>query len=319
MKAEGILTFWGCRGSIPAPGGHTVVFGGNTSCVSVEYEDYVCIFDAGSGIRNLGNYLVERPDIHMIKGSLFLSHTHWDHIQGLPFFKPAFSQENQFTIYGEGKHKFSLSEQVEDQMQEPFFPVDMDTLFQARIKFQEISPAQNVIIGNEIVVMPFRLTHPNAALGYLLHIEDFRLVYVTDHEHDGGKLSSHVLEMVRGSDILIHDAQYSRKDLENGRKGWGHSAWEDVVELGQEAQVGQLFLFHHDPDMTDEQLNKRQYLAQQIFPWTLVAREGLKVPLTTFSVLPQSRVFPRDDECAPLKLAKKKSITQYLEKVHKSA
>lgn len=319
MKTEGILTFWGCRGSIPAPGGHTAVFGGNTSCVSVEYEDYMCIFDAGSGIRNLGNYLVERPDIHTIKGSLFLTHTHWDHIQGLPFFKPAFSRENQFIIYGEGKRKFSLSDQLEDQMQEPHFPVDMETLFQARIKFQEITPAQNVIIGDNIMITPFRLAHPNAALGYLLQLEDFRLAYITDHEHEAGNPSAYVLEMVRGSDVVIHDAQYSWQDLKNGKKGWGHSAWEDIVNLAKEAQVGQLFLFHHDPDMTDEQLNERQYLAQQIFPWTLVAREGLKVPLTTFSVLPQSRIVPRDDERVPSKLTKKKSITQYLKKVPKSA
>ena len=130
MRSEGILAFWGVRGSIPSPGIHTITFGGNTSCVSVEYEGYIFIFDAGSGIRKLGQHLVKREDINVIKGSIFLSHMHWDHLQGLPFFTPAFSEENQFTVYGEGRHKLSLPKILEDQMQVPYFPVDMDTLFQ---------------------------------------------------------------------------------------------------------------------------------------------------------------------------------------------
>jgi phosphoribosyl 1,2-cyclic phosphodiesterase len=281
-RSEGILTFWGVRGSIPSPGIQTITFGGNTSCVSVEYEDYIFIFDAGSGIRKLGQHLIEREDIHIIKGSIFLSHMHWDHLQGLPFFTPAFSEENQFTVYGEGRHKLSLPKILEDQMQVPYFPVDMDTLFQAQIKFREVEPKQVVQIEDDITATPFRLTHPNAALGYLLQIQKTRIAYVSDHEHKTGKLSQSVLEMVRGVDVLIHDSQYSREELVKGKRRWGHSAWEDVVDLALESQVKQLFLFHHDPDATDEQLNERQFLAQQLFPNTAVAREGLRVPLSQF-------------------------------------
>lgn len=284
MQSEAALTFWGCRGSIPAPGLHTVVFGGNTSCVSVEYEKNLLIFDAGSGIRKLGTYLMAREDLHTIRGSVFLTHTHWDHIHGLPFFVPAFAPENQFTIYGEGKRKLSLAEVLEDQMQAPYFPVDMGTAFQAHIKFQEVFPHQALRIYDAITVTPFRLHHPNTAVGYLVQIEDVQVAYVTDHEHNVGQFSPEVLRMVRGIDVLIHDAQYSRADLRHGKTGWGHSAWEDVVDLAREAQVQQLFLYHHDPEATDEQLNERQFLAQQIFPSTLVAREGLKVPLTKFVV-----------------------------------
>jgi phosphoribosyl 1,2-cyclic phosphodiesterase len=284
MQSEAALTFWGCRGSIPAPGLHTVVFGGNTSCVSVEYEKNLLIFDAGSGIRKLGTYLMAREDLHTIRGSVFLTHTHWDHIHGLPFFVPAFAPENQFTIYGEGKRKLSLAEVLEDQMQAPYFPVDMGTAFQAHIKFQEVFPYQALRIYDAITVTPFRLHHPNAAVGYLVQIEGVQVAYVTDHEHNVGQFSPEVLRMVRGVDVLIHDAQYSRADLRHGKQGWGHSAWEDVVDLAREAQVQQLFLYHHDPEATDEQLNERQFLAQQIFPSTLVAREGLKVPLTKFVV-----------------------------------
>jgi len=282
MRSEGILAFWGVRGSIPSPGIHTITFGGNTSCVSVEYEGYIFIFDAGSGIRKLGQHLVKREDINVIKGSIFLSHMHWDHLQGLPFFTPAFSEENQFTVYGEGRHKLSLPKILEDQMQVPYFPVDMDTLFQTQIKFHEVEPKQVIQIEDDITVTPFRLTHPNAALGYLLRIQKVRIAYVSDHEHEAGRLSQDVLEMVRGAEVLIHDAQYSREELAGGKRRWGHSAWEDVVDLALESQVKHLFLFHHDPDATDEQLNERQFLAQQLFPNTTVAREGLRIPLSRF-------------------------------------
>jgi phosphoribosyl 1,2-cyclic phosphodiesterase len=284
MKSEAVLTFWGCRGSIPAPGLHTVVFGGNTSCVSLEYEKKIIIFDAGSGIRKLGSYLMARQDLHTIQGSVFLTHTHWDHIQGLPFFAPAFAPDNQFTIYGEGKRRLSLVEILEDQMQAPYFPVDMETAFQAHIKFQELFPNQAFRIYDAITVTPFRLNHPNAAVGYRVKVEDVKVAYVSDHEHNLRQIYPEFLEMMRELDVLIHDAQYSRNDLKHGKEGWGHSAWEDVVDLAREAQVEQLFLYHHDPDATDEQLNERQFLAQQIFSPTLVAREGLKVPLAKFAV-----------------------------------
>jgi phosphoribosyl 1,2-cyclic phosphodiesterase len=278
MVAGGTLTFWGVRGSIPAPGLHTITFGGNTSCVSVEYRGHVIIFDAGTGLRQLGLALMarEKPPI---TGSLFLTHTHWDHIQGLPFFTPAFTPENHFVIYGEARPRYSLVDLMADQIQHPFFPVEMQDLFRAQIDFRELASGDTVEIDPQIRVTAFRLTHPNAALGYVLQLAETRVAYVTDHEHALEQLSPAVLEAVRGVDVLIHDAQYSRDELRHGKQGWGHSAWEDVVHLAQEAQVTHLFLFHHDPAATDEHLNERQFLAQQIFPQTFVAREGLKVPL----------------------------------------
>ena len=279
MTADGTLTFWGVRGSIPAPGLHTVTFGGNTSCVSVEYGEHVVIFDAGSGLRRLGLYLLARPASPPITGSLFLTHTHWDHIQGLPFFTPAFAPENQFVIYGEARRRYSLIELIEDQIQHPFFPVEMQDLFRAHVNFRELESGETVEIGAQSRVTAVRLTHPNAALGYVLQLNALRVAYITDHEHPLEQHSPQVLEAVRGVDLLIHDAQYSRDEIRNGKQGWGHSAWEDVVQLALEAQVKQLFLFHHDPEATDEHLNERQFLAQQRFPSTFVAREGLKIPL----------------------------------------
>jgi phosphoribosyl 1,2-cyclic phosphodiesterase len=121
MQTEGVLTFWGVRGSIPSPSLHTVTFGGNTSCVSVEYNNHVMIFDAGSGLRRLGLHLMARQEPHVIQGSIFLTHTHWDHIQGLPFFTPACVPKNRFTVYAEARQKYSLVELMEDQIQHPFF------------------------------------------------------------------------------------------------------------------------------------------------------------------------------------------------------
>jgi phosphoribosyl 1,2-cyclic phosphodiesterase len=278
MDADGTLTFWGVRGSIPSPGLHTITFGGNTSCVSVEYHEHVIIFDAGSGLRPLGLSLMARAT-PPITGSLFLTHTHWDHIQGLPFFTPAFTPQNQFAIYGEARPRYPLVELMEDQIQHPFFPIEMQDLFQAHIDFRELASGDTVEIHPQIQVTAFRLTHPNAALGYVLQLDALRVAYVTDHEHPLEHLSPAVQQAVTGVDLLIHDAQYSREEIRQGKQGWGHSAWEDVVQLAREAQVQQLFLFHHDPTATDEHLNERQFLAQQIFPQTFVAREGLKIPL----------------------------------------
>lgn len=279
METEGTLTFWGVRGSIPTPGLHTVIFGGNTSCVSIEYGDHVVIFDAGSGLRCLGLNLSASHEPQTIKGSLFLTHTHWDHIQGLPFFTPAFAPANQFAIYGEARQTYNLVELMQGQIQHPFFPVEMQDLFRAHVNFQEIGVGATVQVTPQMWVTCFRLNHPNAAIGYVLQVEEVRIAYVTDHEHTLEQLSPQVLQAVAGVDILIHDAQYSRDEMRQGKLGWGHSAWEDVVQHAIEAQVKHLYLFHHDPQATDEQLNERQFLAQQRFPPTFVAREGLKIPL----------------------------------------
>ena len=256
-----------------------MVFGGNTSCVSVEYQDHVVIFDAGTGLRKLGHHLMAKGDPETVKGSLFLTHTHWDHIQGLPFFGPALAPGNHFTIYGEGKRKYNLFQLIEGQFQNPFFPVEMEDLYQANLHFQEIGSNDTVTISRGVQIKSFRLQHPNAAIGYILDLEGVRVAYVTDHEHEVGTLSQTVLKETSGADILIHDAQYTREELRQDKKGWGHSAWEDVVQLAIKAEVKQLFLFHHDPEITDEQLNERQFMAQRMFPQTFVAREGLKLPL----------------------------------------
>jgi phosphoribosyl 1,2-cyclic phosphodiesterase len=245
----------------------------------VEHEDCILIFDAGSGIRQLGEYLMAREDLPRIKGNLFITHTHWDHIQGLPFFVPAYMEENRFSIYGEHREKSPLTELLEDQMQAPYFPVKMGEAFDAQTSFHDFQVGETIAVMAGIDVVPFRTVHPNLCVGYLARLGDYRVAYVPDHEHRTGKIDANVLKHVKDADVLIHDAHFTREELEKGKSGWGHSAWEDAVALAIEANVKKLFLFHHAPEATDEVLNERQFLAQQIFPDAFVAREGLKVPL----------------------------------------
>ncbi len=281
MNNQARLTFWGCRGSIPTPGPQTVVFGGNTSCVSIEYGSELLIFDAGTGIRELGQHLLSGPRRDIRQGRIFLSHTHWDHIQGLPFFRPAFYPGLPFTIYGERKGERSLTDVLAAQMQTPFFPVSMVAGFQGQVELQEVVPEQSVPIGSDITVTPFRLHHPGGAVGYRIRIGEVDIAYVTDHEHPVGRVAPDILAAVYGVDLLVHDAQYSRDELRQGKTGWGHSAWEDVIDLARAAQVQQLFLFHHDPTRTDEELRVRESLAQDLFSPVRVAREGLQVDLSS--------------------------------------
>lgn len=279
MNENNNIKFWGVRGSIPAPEINTLKYGGNTSCVSIEYNNYFLIFDAGSGIRKLGQYLSSRKDIATIKGSVFLTHTHWDHIQGLPFFIPVFRKENKFHIFGESKKKYSLPDLLEDQMQAPFFPISMNDLFKAKIKFIEVTPEVQINYVDNIRIIPIKLNHPNSSIGYIAEIAGVKAAYITDNELSEDDDAFNLISKLKNVDILIHDSQYTKKEIKNEKKGWGHSAWEDVVELSQKAAVKKVFLYHHDPDKTDDELDELQYKAQTLYKNTFVAREGLKIPL----------------------------------------
>ena len=269
------LTFWGVRGSIAACGMETIRHGGNTSCVSIEHGDCLVILDAGTGIRKLGTHLLGRGRPGGVEGSILLSHEHWDHIQGLPFFAPLFSAGHRLVIYGEPKDR-GLEDIIRNQMRAPYFPIALDA-FEASIRFVEVGPGQEIGLGEGVRATTHRLNHPNGALGYLLNVAGKKVAYVTDHEHEPGRLSPDVVAMVRGADILIHDSQYSRDLLQRDRGGWGHSAWEDVVDLAIEARVETLYLFHHDPDATDDDLDERLSRARERFPGSRMAKEGLTV------------------------------------------
>ena len=280
IREKGVITFWGVRGSIPTPGKNTVVHGGNTSCVSVEYADHLIILDAGTGIRKLGTNLLSRP-APPAKGHIFISHYHWDHIQGIPFFAPAFDPGKQFRICGEPRESMSLERILEGQMHVPFFPVEMDRVFEADIDFAPLVCDEPFVIDEEtpITLTPFRAFHPNMAFGFLLDLNGYRIAYLPDNELDESLDQGNLRDVLRGVNILIHDAQFTREQIRNGKRGWGHSAFEDVAELARDADCGRLFLFHHDPDSDDTDLEERQLMAQEIFRNTMTAHEGLHVPL----------------------------------------
>jgi phosphoribosyl 1,2-cyclic phosphodiesterase len=225
------VRFWGVRGSIPTPGPGTVRYGGNTSCVSVEAAGHdLLVLDAGSGIRLLGLDLIECKRLP-VTAHLFLSHTHWDHIQGFPFFAPAFIPGNSICIYGAAGSDEGLIEALEGQMLHRYFPVTLDELG-ASFSFQRITPGSHEVGGARITVAP--LHHPGSTVGYRLELNGCIVAYVTDTEPLGAadrpQIDPATLLLARDADVLIHDAQYTDEEYPK-KVGWGHSPVSHVVDL----------------------------------------------------------------------------------------
>jgi phosphoribosyl 1,2-cyclic phosphodiesterase len=257
------LRFWGTRGSIPSPGLATARYGGNTPCVELRTaEGWLVILDAGTGIRELGRALMTRANGDCVEGDIFLTHAHWDHIQGIPFFAPLFHRGNHFTIWGSRSLQTSIDRVVRDQMSPVVFPVSFEEL-QARIDFQELAEERRAGSGYEVAAMAVR--HPGGALGYRF-TESNRtgggLVYVSDNELSAAarydaprEWRDRFVEFVRGAAVLVHDTMY-RADEYRNFVGWGHSTYEDAVELALEASVDRLVLFHHHPERTDDEVDR---------------------------------------------------------------
>ncbi|MDE3053848.1 MAG: MBL fold metallo-hydrolase [Gemmatimonadota bacterium] len=258
------LQFWGTRGSIPSPGPQTVRYGGNTPSVEVRTTDgWLIILDAGTGLRELGRSLLARANGAPITGDIFLTHAHWDHIQGIPFFAPIFHRGNHFTIWGAKTLETSIDRVVRDQMSPVVFPVTFEEL-DARIDFSEI--AQDPETRNGFRVSAYPVRHPGGALGYRFAETapgSPAFVYVSDNElGTGGKYDTPdgwragLVEFVRGATVLVHDTTYTTEEYEQYR-GWGHSTYADAVGLALEAGVERLVLFHHKPERSDDELDRR--------------------------------------------------------------
>ena len=257
------VQFWGTRGSIPSPGARTVKYGGNTPCTEVRTGDgWLVILDAGTGIRELGRSLLERANGAPVRGDIFLTHAHWDHIQGLPFFAPIFGRGNHFTIWGASALETSIDRVVRDQMSPVVFPVTFEEL-DATIDFQGIGIETRKGTGYE--VSAFNVRHPGGCLGYRFRERAGQggLAYVSDNElGPGGKYDvpagwrEQFVHWMEGADVLVHDAFYTTDEYDHHR-GWGHSTYREAVELAIEAKVGMLVLFHHKPERSDEELDKR--------------------------------------------------------------
>ena len=257
------IRFWGTRGSLATPGPDTVRYGGNTSCVEARMDDgAIVIFDCGTGAHGLGRALMQEHD-GPVSGHVLISHTHWDHIQGIPFFDPFFEPGNEWHIYGPRGLGSSLRETLAGQMQYTYFPITLDQL-EARIEFHDLVEG-GFGIGDSVVTTQY-LHHPALTLGYRIEANGVRVVYASDHEPHlpslaeqgyrptGGEDDRHAA-FIADADLLIHDAQYTAEEYPE-KQGWGHSTVEYVVDTALAAGVRRVALFHHDPLRDDKAVDE---------------------------------------------------------------
>jgi phosphoribosyl 1,2-cyclic phosphodiesterase len=264
------VRFWGVRGSVATSGSAFLGTGGNTTCIEVRAGAELIIFDAGTGLVPLGQTLGSP-----LRATFLLTHFHWDHIQGFPFFGPAYQRGNHLTLFGPGARDKEVKAAFEHQMQPPHFPVTLDAL-QARIDFRGLRPGDELRIGPASVRTGV-LNHPQSCLGYRISMDGASVVLATDTEPmEGAEVDPGVLDLARGADLLIHDAQYTEEQYHLcGRRGWGHSTYSTACQVAAEAGVKQLVLFHHDPSHDDRAVGEIEQAARSLFPNTLLAREGM--------------------------------------------
>jgi len=260
------------------PGKSSLKYGGNTSCVEIAYDKTLIICDAGTGIRVLGEDLMKRREKVSIQATILLSHVHWDHYIGLPFFKPLYVSKNEFVIGGPKPKGMNFGEAIRKVMQPPYFPIPVSAV-PSHLTFKNI-PEKKFRIG-DVDVIPFRVNHPGGAFGWRFDFPSGKsVVHVTDNEPSDQAAKCAMAKWACGADILIHDAQYTDK-LYKKRKGWGHSPYAYPVEIAKLAAVKKLFLFHFDPDASDAELSKVLLSARKLsrgFSCEL-ATEGLAIAL----------------------------------------
>lgn len=299
------LVFWGVRGSTPTIERDSGRYGGNTPCLELMAPDGVrFIFDCGTGLRMLGKHLrnssppwTEGQGEAGIDAHVLVTHYHWDHIQGIPFFHPFFEAQNRFHFYS-FQSKFlgrnSLRQVLESQLSSPYFPVDVSKMHAART-FREVSGGEKWKIHGTTVTTTW-LNHPQDCLAYRLDTSAGSIVYATDTEPGLAERDRSLRELAHGADVLIYDAQYSPEQLASARKGWGHSSWLEGVKIARDSKVGNLVLFHHDPDSTSRIIDGFLSAARQEFPATWAAMEGMSMTLSDRGVavhLPKSRMGQR--------------------------
>jgi len=251
-------------------------YGGNTPCVELICGPHTLIFDAGTGIRQLGNALVKAANTNDF--DIFLSHGHIDHVVGLPFFAPLFVKNQVVRVWGGNLQAAGgVKQAVKKLMSFPFFPLQVDAL-QARLEFHDFSAGDTINPRPDIALRTAPLNHPGGATGYRVDYGDRSVAYITDVEIGAGALDPTLISLVRGVSLLILDTTYANEELPS-HVGWGHSSWQQGVALANAAGAEQLCLFHHDPDHDDDLMDKIAAKAEASRPGTIVAREGLKVDI----------------------------------------
>ncbi len=263
------VKFWGVRGSIATPTPENLGYGGNTTCLEVRSPDGILVIDAGTGVRNLGAALQQEFADSSCSLAMLLTHFHWDHIQGLPFFVPLYSPVNEITFLS-SQPAAKIEDILGGQMVTPYFPVNFDVLSAKRNFVGEIAASFRF---NGFEVQSFPLNHPQGATGYRLEHEGAAIVHASDFEPGDARLDRILRKHAENADVLIVDAQYTPQEYEK-KRGWGHSTWLEATRIARECNVKQLVLFHHDPSHTDGDMDKIVICAQQHFENTVAAREG---------------------------------------------
>ncbi len=266
------VTFWGVRGAIPTPQLENLGFGGQTPCVELEAEGKRIVLDAGTGLRQLGYRMLHGLGPLGLNEDILLSHFHWDHVQGIPYFAPLF--KNGIFRFHSLLPVESLHATLSALMAAPFFPLAFDATAATKEfrQFKSFSPFE---IG-PFLIRPFPLRHPQGCTGFRIECNGQIVVYATDYEHGDAESDAILLEHAGGADILIADSQYTPEEYRQCI-GWGHSTWLEAAELAKRAKAKHLILFHHDPLRDDESLSETVVLARRVFASTDASREGTTI------------------------------------------
>lgn len=268
------VKFWGVRGSIACPSPDHMVYGGNTSCIAVTIGEDVIILDSGTGIRNLGQDLKKRG---VSEATLLLTHTHWDHINGFPFFAPAFDPAFRLRIMAghlEGKPG-GIRAVLANQMENPTFPVPL-TAMRGILNFEDFRAGESFNPFDGVLVRTAPLRHPNGSTAYRIEARGMSVCYVTDTEHVPGQPDENILGLIKDADLVIYDSTYTDEEWP-AKVGWGHSTWQEGVRLARAAGAKKLIIFHHDPDHTDSFMKDLEDEARRTWDGTLVARDGMEL------------------------------------------
>jgi phosphoribosyl 1,2-cyclic phosphodiesterase len=265
------VRFWGVRGSIACPGDDFRRYGGNTACVDVRCGDHLVVFDAGTGMRPLGNLLARSAQT--IEADIFLSHFHMDHVNGLPFFAPFYQSGNRLRVWaGNLLPERRIEEAMRTIMADPLYPTGVGA-FKAAVEFRDFRAGEALRPRAGMALRTAPLNHPGRATGYRLEFGGKSIAYVTDTEHRAGRLDDRVLDLAAGVDVMIYDGNYTDAEWQS-RIGWGHSTWQEGVRLADAAGARRLVVFHHDPEHDDGFLDRVASEAEAMRPGTLVAAEG---------------------------------------------
>ncbi len=266
------LRFWGVRGSIACPSPDHVRYGGNTSCLEIMAGDETIILDAGTGIRTLGHSIMKRQ---LRSAHLLLTHSHWDHINGFPFFAPGFEKGYEFVVMAGHLEQGSIRDVLAGQMMQPTFPVPLEAM-KSELHFVDFRAGETFQLGREVKVRTTNLNHPNGATGYRIEHNGKSICYITDTEHVPGQPDQNVLGLIQGANLVIYDSTYTEAEFP-AKVGWGHSTWEEAVRLCRAADVEKLAIFHHDPEHDDDFMDGVAAEAAQRWSGAIVAREGMEL------------------------------------------